>query len=209
MLKSLLSDIKFQVYDKLYDICKNDPVLLDFLPYKQTLILLNKFKKHYRNYCEDIVYKQLHCKNANEIFTNKMEFISATEYVQKFYIGPSTKLLISDNEDNEDNEDMLTDTNSDLHSSYTPLSINSIEMTNSLVQHNVIRLQGTEDVVRWQEGTDTEENVLNWIGHGQRDSDNLTRLLDLLQYQLFHNLREEDLEEDLEENLEENLEEDL
>jgi len=223
MLKSLLSDIKFQVYDKLYDICKNDSVLLDFLPYKQTLILLNKFKKQYTNYCEDIVYKQLHCKNANEIFTNKMEFISATEYVQKFYIGPSTELLISDNSDNEDNEDMLTDTNSDLHSSHTPLSVNTIEMTNSLVQHNVVRWQGTEDVVRWQgtedvvrlqgtedvvrwqgtedvvrwQGTDTEENVLNWIGHGQRDSDHLIRLLDLLQYQLFHNLGEEDLEEDL------------
>jgi hypothetical protein len=61
---------------------------------------------------------------------------------------------------------------------------------------DVVRWQGTEDVVRWQ-GTDTEENVLNWIGHGQRDSDHLIRLLDLLQYQLFHNLGEEDLEEDL------------
>lgn len=171
MLKSLLGDIKFQVYDKLYDICKTNNVLLDLLPYKQTLILLNQFRKQYRNYCEDIVYKQLHCKNANEIFTNKMEFISATEYVQMYKDtlpqGTFTPSEMFVNYDTD--EDMFTDTNSD----YTQLSITL--------------------------NPEPEENVLNLIRYGETDSDHLTRLLDLLQDEIFYNLENEENEENLEE----------
>ena len=222
MLKSLLCDIKFQVYDQLYNICKDDPELLDFLPYKQTLILLNKFRKQYRSYCEDIVYKQLHCKNVNEIFTNKMDFVSATEYVQTYTIQSSNEVLIYDYDydydyDENYNLDILTDTNSDLHSSdvYRQCTlINPQYITNDLdldisdvfVRQRSDRQQALSIVVNYdlhrsgasaRQG-DYEENVLNLISYDV-DSNNLTRLLDILQHQLFH---------DLEENLEENLEED-
>ena len=70
MLKSLLSDIKFQVYDKLYDICKNDSVLLDFLPYKQTLILLNKFKKP-GFYVDVGCHHPLRINNCHLLYKNK------------------------------------------------------------------------------------------------------------------------------------------
>jgi hypothetical protein len=198
MLKSLLCDIKFQVYDQLYNICKDDPELLDFLPYKQTLILLNKFRKQYRSYCEDIVYKQLHCKNVNEIFTNKMEFVSATEYVQTYTIP--NEILISETwalDDENYNLDILTDTNSDLHSTdvYPQYITNDLDLDISdvFVRQRSDRQQALPIVVNYDLHR-SEENVLNLISYDV-DSNNLIRLLDILQHQLFH-----DLEENLEEN---------
>ena len=184
MLKSLLGDIKFQVYDHLYNICKDDPELLDFLPYKQTLILLNNFRKQYRNYCEDIVYKHLHCKNANEIFTRKIEFVSATEYVQTYKV-PSDEVY---EYDENYNLDILTDTNSDLHSTDSQYITNELnldlDISEVFVRQRSDRQQGTT--------VNYEENVLNLISY-EVDSNNLTRLLDILQHQLFHDLEEEEL----------------
>jgi len=184
MLKSLLGDIKFQVYDHLYNICKDDPELLDFLPYKQTLILLNNFRKQYRNYCEDIVYKHLHCKNANEIFTHKIEFVSATEYVQTYTV-PSDEVY---EYDENYNLDILTDTNSDLHSTDSQYITNELnldlDISEVFVRQRSDRQQGTT--------VNYEENVLNLISYDV-DSNNLTRLLDILQHQLFHDLEEEEL----------------
>jgi hypothetical protein len=191
MLKSLLCDVKFQVYDNLYNICKNNQAYLNLLPYKQTLILLNKFKKQYRNYCEDIVYKQLHCKNALEIFTNKMEFVSADEYVEKYYIGTLNEMIFSDG---SDNGYMLTDTLSDSNSSSSYYFDRRLQDTDVDIY--------TEDVIRLLDTTEPENVVVQWrpeenVDYSEtRDSDHLTRLLDLLQYQLFHNLERSDLEED-------------
>jgi hypothetical protein len=192
MLKSLLSDIKFQVYDNLYNICKDDPLLLELLPYKQTLILLNEFRKQYRNYCEDIVYKQLHCKNVAEIFTNKNEFVSASEYVQTYYTLPSNDVVVkgiatsTDHflENYDENDTILTDTNSELQVDTRSVDITDIDYRNiNYPDINYSRISYPD--------TEPEENVLNWIRYGERDSDHLTRLLDLLQDQLFQNLEEE------------------
>ena len=79
MIKSLLPEIRFLVYDKLYEIFYSKPELLQFLPYKQTLILLLLYKNRNIDYIEDVVYKELGCKHPNQI----------PEYIYKNYWIPS------------------------------------------------------------------------------------------------------------------------
>ena len=86
VLKSLLPNIRFNVYDKLYESTSNTPTLLELLPFKQSLVLLTKFKKHNRDYSEDILYQELECENPtsiSEFITNKLYYIEAQEYFDK------------------------------------------------------------------------------------------------------------------------------
>lgn len=192
MLKSLLCDIKFQVYDAVYDFCKNDCELLDLLPYKQTLILLIEFKKHHRHYSEHLVYKKLHCKNADQIFTNKCEFISATEYIDLYSIKSEGSLYNMDVDidilsDQTTNQDMLTNS---YHSDLSDIS-------------------GNLNIYTPIDDTESEENVLNWISSSRplieeididpienQQYDHLTRLLDLLQDEVFRNILDDEDEVD-------------
>lgn len=85
ILKSLLPNIRITVYDNLYNkLLNSNPELLIYLPYKQTLILLEKYKKRYRDYTEEIFYQQIKCIHPKNIpeFT-KIDYINIDEYISK------------------------------------------------------------------------------------------------------------------------------
>ena len=90
ILKSLLPNIRITVYDKLYKkLLISYPELLDYLPYKQTLILLDKYKKRYKDYTEDIFYEQLKCispKNISHFILDKSYYISSDQYITEYTI---------------------------------------------------------------------------------------------------------------------------
>jgi hypothetical protein len=62
MFKSLPPPLSLQVYDNVYNKYANVPTFIEYLPYKQTLILVHQFKMRYKDYTEEIVYEQLGCK---------------------------------------------------------------------------------------------------------------------------------------------------
>lgn len=101
ILKSLLPNIRITVYDNLYNkISNSNPELLIYLPYKQTLILLEKFKKRYRDYTEEIFYEQIKCIHPKNIpdFT-KTDYINIDEYI---YTHKINTLQITDQYDYSD-----------------------------------------------------------------------------------------------------------
>lgn len=67
LLKSLMPEICLQTYDILYEAHANTPSMLEYLPYKQTLILLHTYKERYQDYIEPIVYSKLNLKSPDEI----------------------------------------------------------------------------------------------------------------------------------------------
>jgi len=83
MIKSLLPEIRLSVYDKLYENFYLKPELLQFLPYKQTLILLLLYKNRNVDYIEDVVYKQLECNSPDQL----------PEYIYKNYWIPSQQYI--------------------------------------------------------------------------------------------------------------------
>jgi hypothetical protein len=80
---SLPPNIRYTVYDKIFEICSNE--LLEFIPFKQTLLLVEAHKHRYKDYIEEIVYEQLdlyHPKDTKDLeYKSKMYTIPANEYV--------------------------------------------------------------------------------------------------------------------------------
>lgn len=128
MIKSLLSELRFIVYDKLYEIFQGKQ-LLHLLPYKQTLVLLNKYKKEHLNYSEDIVYSQLCCKNPDEILKNKNEYLEADEYISLAQLKESCKESYKESykEYNYRSREMYSQLNEDALSSFDTSSFTSNE----------------------------------------------------------------------------------
>jgi hypothetical protein len=88
LLKSIPSHLRDQIYDVIYQQYSNIPTYLEFIPYKQTFVLINKFKKRSRDYTENIVYTQLQCIHPSELtqFTSKFHTIDADSYISDFSI---------------------------------------------------------------------------------------------------------------------------
>lgn len=92
-LKSLSSNIKYQVYDYLHDYCyrydlENTSKLLDLLPYKQTLTIIDVLKQRYRDYAEDIVYINIGIYHPSALhqFSDKNFTIEVNQYLQEYHI---------------------------------------------------------------------------------------------------------------------------
>ena len=82
ILKSLLPEIRYNVYDELYELCNTNKELFQYLPYKQTLILINFYKNRQKDFSEEIVYNELNCKSASKIYNQeKNKYIPAEEYI--------------------------------------------------------------------------------------------------------------------------------
>lgn len=101
ILKSLLPNIRINVYDSLFYKLSNEyPQYLIYLPYKQSLILLQEYKKRYKDYTEDILYENLECihpKDIPEYIVDKSYYITPNEYINKYTFKETC------NEDNEYN----------------------------------------------------------------------------------------------------------
>jgi len=84
-IKSLLPEIRFDVYDELYDKLSMYPELLRYMPCKQTLVLLTTYKSRYKDFSESIVYKNLNCYEPS----SSSNFCMDTEsYLLEFSIPP-------------------------------------------------------------------------------------------------------------------------
>jgi len=90
LIISLLPDIRYKVYDKLYTAFLNNPTHLDLLPYKQTLLFLEVYKKHYRDYNEQILYDAMSLEYPGNIINyvfDKSYCIDVTEYINTYSIS--------------------------------------------------------------------------------------------------------------------------
>ena len=91
LILSLLPKIRFDVYNNLYERYQNDPDILELLPFKQTLIIIEKYKKHVKDYNEDIVYQRLlleHPMNITEYSNCKNYYISTEKYFESYSKSP-------------------------------------------------------------------------------------------------------------------------
>lgn len=89
-IKSLLPEIRFGVYDELYKRLNDQPELLRYMPYKQTLVLLTKHKSRYKDFSESIVYKNLNCYEPSSCtkYTQINFCMDIDSYLSEFRIPP-------------------------------------------------------------------------------------------------------------------------
>ena len=81
---SLLPTVRFEVYDQLYDKYKDNHDYLNLLPFKQTFLILEKFKERSRDCVEEIVYEQLKINFPK--FTHKNEIVDVDVYMKDYRI---------------------------------------------------------------------------------------------------------------------------
>jgi len=118
MLKSLLPEIRFRVYDSLYDRFKDSPDHLEFLPYKQTLFLLSENRSHIKDYSETIFYKSIDCYHPDALFfvKNHVEY----DFVEKYKMNwKRNYTYINYSSDDENDDDAF------LQGLLTPININN------------------------------------------------------------------------------------
>ena len=142
-IKSLLPEIRFDVYDELYDKLSMYPELLQYMPYKQTLMLLTTYKSRYKDFSESIVYKNLNCYEPSSCpkYT-QINFCMDTEsYLLEFSILPPQYNA---------NENTITNNNSD----------NNIITTQIPVVENVINL--IENTTEIQIETNNNIEISSW-----------------------------------------------
>lgn len=86
VIKSLLPEVRFTVYDNLYTYFSDPNRIsnLKYLPYKQTLVLLTKFKRYNRDYTEEIVYKNLNCTHPAMLDFEKNFYLDSDDYISKY-----------------------------------------------------------------------------------------------------------------------------
>lgn len=152
MLKSLLVDIRFNVYDTLYDKLKNTSNI-KYLPYKQTLMLLCKLKSHNKNYCENVFYESINCihpKNIQE-FSNKNYTIVCDQFLNTYALKIKLNntnesyynyiYTITNRNDNDD-DNLSIDSSSGLLTNNTLTTDNT--MNNTI--NNVTQITITNDI---------------------------------------------------------------
>ena len=97
ILKSLLPEIRYNVYDELYELSNTNKELFQYLPYKQTLILINFYKNRQKDFSEEIVYNELNCKSASKIYNqDKDKYIPAEEYISNHTTAASSSSNTTD-----------------------------------------------------------------------------------------------------------------
>lgn len=97
LLKSLLPEVCLKTYDLLFETHANTPTMLEYLPFKQTLVLLHTYKTRYQDYIEPVVYVKLHLQNPHEVggafIQDKSFVIPVEEYIDKYSLP-----ILSDDE---------------------------------------------------------------------------------------------------------------
>lgn len=98
---SLLPDIRLEVYDNLYEKYKNNEEYVNLLPFKQTFLLLNKYKDRSRDCIEEVIYDQL--KLNYPTFKQKNEILEVETYINEYKREdsepePKTNIIPSINE---------------------------------------------------------------------------------------------------------------
>ncbi|NDG29157.1 hypothetical protein EB118_03530 [bacterium] len=139
MIKSLLPTIRYDVYDTLF--LEGHGALL---PYKQTLLMVQEFKKHVKDYTEEIVYKRLNCIHPSKLGYDKMYTIEPSRYIvlHKLESIAENTYSISITEPNTDTEDGGSDS--------TPLLMeNYLQLTRV----------GSQEIVQDHDSEDSEETL--------------------------------------------------
>lgn len=77
-LKSLSHDLQLKVHSMLYENFKNSDYI-KYLPYAQTLVLLNEYKEHYRDYSEISFYKSIGYPHPESLGIDKNKILPKFE----------------------------------------------------------------------------------------------------------------------------------
>jgi hypothetical protein len=86
LFKSLNPNLRYEVFDCLFAQYSSIPTFVEYLPYKQSLVLLETYKTHLRHFSEDILYDELHCSHPQTLFQNKSIFYSSTTFMNMYTI---------------------------------------------------------------------------------------------------------------------------
>lgn len=81
---SLLSEIRYDVYDELYEMFKKNDELMKLLPYKQTLKMLEIKKDRIKDYNEENVYNALNLEHVKNIYDDKQLYIDCYDYLSLY-----------------------------------------------------------------------------------------------------------------------------
>jgi hypothetical protein len=90
IIKSLLPEMSLKVYDILHEMYKNNETIYELLPYKQTFLLLHKYKFRYKDFSEEVLYSQLKCiypGKIDDFYIDKSYTIDINEYTQKYALS--------------------------------------------------------------------------------------------------------------------------
>lgn len=173
-LMSLLANIRYDVYDELYDTLKtqNKNELIDLLPYKQTLKILEIKKERLKDYSEDIVYDFLQLENPKNIedYKDKKFFINYEEYVD-LYKKQNEKENINENSIFTFNIDNLID---DIN--------NRLDELNNSIEH----IRNTSNLS--QELLNQSNELLNGINENNQNN-----------VEIINNLEEDNIENEINE----------
>jgi hypothetical protein len=73
LFKSLNPTLRYTVFDTLFSQYNAIPTFIEYLPYKQSLVLLESQKHCMRHFSEEVLYEQLDCSHPNDnvFFSNK------------------------------------------------------------------------------------------------------------------------------------------
>ncbi|NDC95505.1 hypothetical protein EB118_16460 [bacterium] len=140
ILKSLLPNIRYQVYDTLYlHGCTK------YLPYKQSLFIVQYYKRHYSDYTENIVYQRLSLQSPQEVGFDKMYTLHPEEYIKNHSCSSSSSSLIqstenlnftlSDNDSDDSSIDIEAQTQLPINSQ-TPLMEHFLD-THEMIYHAI------------------------------------------------------------------------
>lgn len=83
ILCSLPLVIRYQVYDQIFEFTSKQ----ELLPYKQTLLLIEKHKERLKDYIEEVVYEQLHLKFPENLKRNETMDVELYESSNKIEIN--------------------------------------------------------------------------------------------------------------------------
>lgn len=157
MLKSLLIDTRFKVYDILYNKLKDTPDIA-YLPYKQTLILLCKLKSHNKDYCENVFYDSINCTHPKTIqeFSDKYYTIDTDNFLNTYalkikldntldsyynYLSGRNFTIINHNDD----DNLSIDSSSGLLTDNTTNTVTTNNTINNTI-NNVTQITITNDI---------------------------------------------------------------
>jgi len=148
-INSLLPELRFNVYDDLYNyLKKNKEEYIEFLPFKQTLILTSVYKERSRDYSEQIIYEQLKCEypgNIEEFKLDKSLYIDVQLYLDKYLLNKNLK-----SEQNNSDESLIIYNNDNLNTE-----------TNIRIDTNIENANFTDNIFRSLVNIDTDNFFVN------------------------------------------------
>ena len=165
-INSLLPELRFIVYDDLYNyLKKNKRGFIEFLPFKQTLILVSVYKERSRDYIEQIIYEQLKCEypgNIEEFKLDKSVYIDAQLYLDKYLLNKNLR-----NDETSSNGSLIIYNNDNLNTE-----------TNIRIDTNIENANFTDNIFRSLINIDTDNFFVNINEIREQEQTNINEIME-------------------------------